>query len=390
MTAGTSTVASVLGIGQTEFSRDSGRSEWELAIEAAQAACVDADLDPSDIDGLISFTYDNTDAAMLTRSFGITLRHVSQTPYGGNGATALIAQAKAVVEAGVAKHVLCFRSLNGRSGTRYGRAERTLAPAERIVATGDRAPGGAFAAPYGLLAPGQVMALWASRYAHEAGLSEDQLSDALGEIAVGQRRYANANPSAIFRDRPLSVADHHAGRMISRPLRMFDFAMESDGSVAVLVGRDRGVARDVKIIAASEALPPYGETIAIYGPLRNSALYRELARDLYRSAQCTPEDISVAMLYDATTISVLLQMEQYGFCEPGSAWRHVQEQGIGPTASTPINTQGGHLSEAYVHGLNHISEGVRQARHEASTQIEAVARVLVTSGAGGLIFGGIE
>jgi acetyl-CoA acetyltransferase len=375
----------VVGVGHTEYSRGSGRDEWTLAVEAVQAALDDCGLDPRDVDGLVHFSYDAVDEAMLVRTFGWRLRWYGQTAYGGLGAPALLAHAAAAVSSGAARVVVCYRSLNGYSGTRYGRAERSVGTGDGdAMARGDRAPSGAFTGPYGLLSPGQVMALWARRYQWDAGISEEQLVAALARVAVDQRTYARHNPHALLRDRPLDEAAYLAGRIISTPLRLFDLALETDGAAAVIVaGPD--VARAGRqpaawIRASTIGLFPYAESISVYGELRNGPEYRAVADRLFADARIAPRDLAAAMIYDATSISVLLGLEAYGLAPVGQAWRTVAEQGIGPVAPVPVNTSGGHLSEAYVHGLNLVIEAVRQCRGSSANQVRRSGPVLVASG----------
>lgn len=354
-------------------------------MDAISAALADAGLEPREVDGLVRFTYDSVDEATVTRSYGLTPRWYSQTAYGGLGAPAVVGQAAAAVESRQARVVVGWRALNGRSGTRYGRAERTLsAPSGPMVARGDRAPSGAFVAPYGLLAPTQVMAMWATRYQHLYHLSDEDLSRSLGRVAVDQRTYASTNPDAIMGPKPLTYEDYLRGRMISDPLRLYDFALETDGAVAVVVARSdvaaAGVGTPVWIRGAMHGLPPFAETVNLYGDLRNSAAYRELAEELYSRAGCRPGDISIAMLYDATTISVLLAYEAYGFAPEGESWRTISEAGIGLDSPLPVNTMGGHLSEAYVHGMNHVVEAVRQCRGTSVNQVSDVRAALCASG----------
>jgi acetyl-CoA acetyltransferase len=377
----------IVGVGQTAYSRESGRSEWELAIEAITAALADCGIEPGQVDGLVRYSYDKVDEAMLARSFGLNLRYYSQTAFGGLGAPAVLAQAYAAVASGQARVVVCYRSLNGRSETRYGRAERSLGAAEGDqVATGDRAPSGAFAGPYGLLSPGQVMAMWARRYQWEAGITDGELARALGQVAVDQRGYANRNPAAVLRERPLSFDDYLAGRMISTPLRMFDFALETDGAAAVVI-TDRAVGRHdpVWIRSAVQGLFAYAESIAVYGELRNGPAYRALGERLLAEAGVRPSDLVAASVYDATSISVLLGLEGFGVHPPGQAWRAVTEHGIGPDSPLPVNTSGGHLSEAYVHGMNLVVEAVRQCRGESPNQVSRSGPVLVSSGPSGVV-----
>jgi acetyl-CoA acetyltransferase len=382
-------LALVVGVGESAYGRGTGRSEWEQAVEAVSRALADAGLAASDVDGLVRYSYDEVDEAMLTRSLGLRLRYYSQAGYGGLGAPAVLGHASAAVASGLARVVVCYRSLNGWSRTRYGRAERTLgaagdsSPAD-LTASGDRAPSGAFAGPYGLLSPGQVMALWAREYQWKAGLTEAQLAGALGQVAIGQRRYASANHRAIMRDRPLDMAGYLDGRMISSPLRLFDLALESDGAAAVVVAAPPVAAAlsrpGVRVLAATAGLFPYAESVSVYGELRNGPQYRRIGAELLRSAGVRPADIAAAMIYDATTISVLLGLEAYGFHEPFTAWRAVTAHGIGPASPLPVNTSGGHLSEAYVHGMNLLTEAVRQCRGESASQVSRPGPVLVSSG----------
>lgn len=380
--------AVIAGTGHTAYSRGSGRTEWDLAIEAVERAAEDAGIAPSDVDGLVRFTYDAVDEAMLTRSFGMRLTWQSQTPYGGLGSPAVIAHAAAAVESGQARIVVAYRALNGYSGTRYGRAERSLGRSGGpVVAVGDRAPSGAFAAPYGLLAPGQVMAMWVRRYEYVHDVPKGALKRALGRIAIDQRAYAVGNPGAVMRD-PLTVEQYEAARPIAEPLGLYDFALETDGAAAVVVtspevaGSGRSTAR---VLGAVQGLLPFGESISIYRELRNTAAYRNVARELYRRAGVEPGDISAAMLYDATTVTVLLGYEAYGFAGEGEAWRVIAEHGLGPSSPLPVNTNGGHLSEAYVHGFNSLLEAVAQCRGRSCNQLDDVRAVLWSSGSSGVV-----
>jgi acetyl-CoA acetyltransferase len=380
-------LAQIVGVGESAYTRGTDRSEWELAVDAVTRALADAGLAASDVDGLVRYSYDDVDEAMLVRSLGLQLGYYSQTGYGGLGAPAVLAHACAAVASGLARVVVCYRALNGWTKTRYGRAERTLGDGLRpgdVVAAGDRAPSGAFAGPYGLLSPGQVMALWAREYQWQAGLTNEQLATALGQIAIGQRQFAARNPRAILRDRPLDMSGYLAGRMISTPLRLYDLALESDGAAAVVVAAPSvaaGLSRPgVSVLSATAGLFRYAESISVYGELRNGPQYRGIARKLLGDAGVQPGDITVAMIYDATTISVLLGLEAYGFHEPFTAWRAVTEHGIGTASPLAVNTSGGHLSEAYVHGMNLLTEAVRQCRGESASQVNRSGPVLVSSG----------
>lgn len=367
--------AAIVGIGQTGFSKDSGRTEWDLALEAILAALADAGLETSAVDGLVRYGYDNVTPPMVVRALGIPdLRWYGDVPLGGTAQCGVIAQASAAIVSGIARTVIVYRALNERSGVRYGRAERHIAPGDETVrAAGDKTPAGQFSGPYGLLVPGQSMALWARRYAHEAGLDDDRFAEVLGRIAVQQRAYSRTNPAAMMRDRPLDFDGYLQGRMISSPLRLYDYCLESDGAAAVvLTGADdaRALRTDpVWVLAAQQSLFAHSEPISVYprDVLARSAPGN--VEKLYADAGVRPADVSFAQFYDATSFMVLSDYETYGFAPRGGGWRDVLEHGIGLDAPLPVNTHGGHLSEGYLHGMNHITEAVRQLRGTAANPV---------------------
>lgn len=375
--------AAIVGIGQTEISRDSGRSEWVLALDAIRAALADAGVEPGDVDGLIRYSYDNVTPAMVVRALGIPdVRWFSDIPFGGTAQCGVIAQAAAAIHAGIARIVVVWRALNERSGVRYGRAERHIETDGPVVyAHGDRTPSGQFSGPFGLHVPGQSMALWAQRYAHEAGLDTDGFASVLGKVAIQQRAYANANPAAMMHDRLLDLDGYLAGRMISEPLRLFDYCLESDGAAAFVM-TDAATARALRsdpvyVLAAQQSLFPNSEPITVYAEdLMVHSGAGNVAK-LYRDAGVGPGDISVAQFYDATSFMVLSDLETYGFAPRAAGWQYVLEHGIGPEAPLPVNTHGGHLSEGYLHGMNHITEAVRQLRGTACTQVRNAEKVLL-------------
>jgi len=373
----------VVGIGQTDFSKNSGRTEWELALEAVLAALADAGIEARDVDGIVRYAYDNVSPAMLVRAMGIRdVRWYGEIPFGGTAQCGVVAQAAAAIAAGIAETVVVYRALNERSGVRYGRAERNIpAGADIAPASGDRSPAGQFSGPYGLYVPGQVMALWAQRYAYEAGITLDQLSDALSVIALQQRRYANTNPNAMMRDRKLDRDGYFAGRMISTPLRLFDYCLESDGAAAMVITsaeRARSLRRDpVYILAAQQSLYRHSEPITVYASDLTQFSGPGNIDKLYRDARISPQDVSVAQFYDATSFAALSGFEIYGFAAHGKGWRYLLDNGMGLASKLPMNTHGGHLSEGYIHGLNHLTEAVRQLRGTAANQVKDAEICLV-------------
>ena len=289
----------------------------------------------------------------------------------------MVGQAVGAILSGQATTVLVFRSLNGRSGRRFGQS-----PVEGARVGGAGSYDELFA-PYGLLTPGQVFALMAQRHMVEFGTTPKQL----GHIALACRARANANPAAQMHDRPLTMDDYLAARMISEPLRLFDFCLETDGACAVVVtAADRAADRPnppVLIRAVAQgSLPDPQPGIQFPVLMRESITQlpaKVVAETLYRRAGLGPDDIDVAQIYDCFTITVLLQLEDWGFCKKGEGGQFVASGEIDLGGSVPINTGGGHMSEGYIHGMNHIVEGVRQIRGTSTSQVAGAEVCLVTS-----------
>ncbi|HEY1818470.1 MAG TPA: hypothetical protein VGG83_00970 [Trebonia sp.] len=391
--------AAIAGIGQTAYGKALPGTAWELAMEAVLAACADAGVDVADVDGMCRFTapFEPVSEAMLVRGLGIReLSFFAQSPHGGEALGAVVMHAAAAVSAGLASTVVVYRALSQSKGGRFGRADGR-GPGGGGPAAGAVVPepdvvvpeqdNQSFAWPYGLMSPGQLFALWARRYAAVHGLSDEDLTRALGTIAVTQRRYANGNPNAMMRDRKLDWDDYRAARMISEPLRLFDLCLENDGACAFVVttpDRARALRPDpVWILAATQTLSPYREPMGIYAGGELLELFPPAAAArLFEQAGVRQADIDVAEFYDATSYMPLRSLESYGFVPDGQAWRYVTEQGTGPGSPLPVNTHGGHLSEAYLHGMNGILEAVRQLRGTASNQVAGAEVALVGAPAG--------
>ena len=387
--------AAIVGIGQTEYAKALPKTAWELAVEAVLAACADAGVDVADVAGMCRFTapFETVSEAMLVRALGIReLSFFAQAPHGGEALGAVVAHAAAAVSAGLADIVVVYRALSQSKGGRFGRADRG-GPAGG--GAGDSAPdivvpeqdNLSFAWPYGLMSPGQLFALWASRYAATRGLTDEDLTRTLGTIAITQRQYANNNPAAMMRDRKLDWETYRNARLISEPLRLFDLCLENDGACAFVVAGEQTARRlrddPVYVLSATQTLSPYREPMGIYTGGEMLELFPPAAADrLFGQAGVTREDIDVAELYDATSYMTLRSLESYGFAADGAGWRYVLERGTGPDSPLPVNTHGGHLSEAYLHGMNGIVEAVRQLRGTASNQVAGAEVALVGAPAG--------
>jgi acetyl-CoA acetyltransferase len=310
---------------------------------------------------------------------------------GGAAPGGMIGQAVGAILSGQATTVLAFRSLNGRSGARFGRSgagggagSGGSGAGRRPRPVGGRGTYDEFFAPYGLVAPGHLFSLLARRHMIEFGTTEEQL----GHIALACRARANANPAAQMADRPLSMEDYLSARMISSPLRLFDYCLETDGACAVVVTSAERAADGPQppavIRAVAQSAGPEPQFGFLFPTLLRDSLTtqtsKSVAETLYRRAGLGPEDVDVAQFYDCFTITVLLQLEDYGFCAKGEGGPFAASGAIDKGGSLPINTSGGHLSEGYIHGLNHIVEGVRQIRGTSTSQVTGAEVCLVTSG----------
>ncbi|MDT4901940.1 MAG: 17-hydroxy-3-oxo-4-pregnene-20-carboxyl-CoA lyase [Pseudonocardiales bacterium] len=381
--------AAIAGIGATEFSKDSGRSELRLAAEAVRAALADAGLEPSDVDGLTSFTQDTNTEAAVAREVGIpSLSFFSRIHYGGGAACATIQQAAMAVATGVADVVVCYRAFNERSGQRFGQVMTGLAGAP--TSSGVDA---SWSYPMGLSTPAGWVAMVARRYMHEYGAT----SEDFGRVAVADRKHAATNPNAWFYGKPITLEDHQASRMVVDPLHLLDCCQESDGGVAIVVTspeRARDLAHPPVVIeAAAQGSGADQFTMTSYyrDGLGELPEMKIVADQLWKQSGLTTDDIQVAVIYDHFTPFVLVQLEELGFCPRGEARHFIADGAIEMGGRLPINPHGGQLGEAYIHGMNGIAEGVRQVRGSAVNQVDAVEHVLVTAGTGvptsGLILG---
>ncbi|MFI1182039.1 lipid-transfer protein [Streptomyces sp. NPDC020799] len=373
--------AAVVGIGATEFSKDSGRSELALAAEAVRAALADAGLTPADVDGLVTFTMDTSPEITVAQAVGIgELSFFSRVHYGGGAACATVQQAALAIAAGVAEVVVCYRAFNERSGRRFGAGVQRREPSAEGTALG-------WALPFGLLTPASWVAMGARRYLHTYGLEPE----VFGHVAVTDRRHAATNPAAYFHGRPITLADHAASRWIAEPLRLLDCCQETDGGQALVVTsaeRARALPHPpAVIVAAAQGAGRAQEQMTSFyrDDLTGLPETGVVARQLWGSSGLSPGDIDVGILYDHFTPYVLMQLEEFGFCGPGEGADFVASDTL------PLNTHGGQLGEGYLHGMNGIAEAVRQLRGTAVNQVAGAGRVLVTAGSGvptsGLLLG---
>ena len=370
----------VAGIGATEFSKASGRSEMQLACEATILALEDAGIEPSEVDGMVTFTADTNPEIEIARLTGIgELTFFSRIHHGGGAACGTVQQAAMAVAEGIADVVVVYRAFNERSGNRFGTGVQ-----DRPLAANAEAAHFSWYAPFGLLTPAQWVAMFGRRYMHETGAT----SEDFGRVSVADRHHAANNPKAFFYEQPITLEDHQNSRWIVEPLHLLDCCQESDGGQALVVtSLER--ARDLKnppavIVGAAQGSGEDQHMMTSY--------YRDsitgipemglVARQLYEQAGIGPDDIQTAVLYDHFTPFVLCQLEEFGFCGPGEAKDFVRDGHLEMDGRLPTNTHGGQLGEAYIHGVNGIAEGVRQVRGTSVNQVDAIENVLVTAGTG--------
>jgi acetyl-CoA acetyltransferase len=378
--------AAIVGIGESEYTKwgqITDRSEFQLALEVIVAAVEDAGLSLDDVDGFSSFSNDRNEALLVATALGLPrLRYADMTWItGGGGACAAVGNAAMAIATGVARCVVVYRAIRMGEFQRFGRplASEAARPLDRELG---------FALPFGLFNATIGMAMLVRRHMHLYGTTTEQL----GAVAVACRAHANRNPAAVMHGRPMTLADHASSRMIVDPFRLLDCCLETDGACAlVLVAAERAPdlrARPVYVRAAAQGMGPrygIGTWSMHYMPEEDYATggAASVAADLYAMAGLGPADIDVAQLYDHYTGMVILALEDFGFCPRGDGGRFVEDGALRwPDGRLPLNTAGGSLSEAYVHGLNHVVEGVKQLRGQAVSQVAGADTCLVASGTG--------
>jgi acetyl-CoA acetyltransferase len=364
--------AAIVGIGQTEFGRGLADSELTLGLRAALAALEDAGIAPQDVDGIVRYDMQADDEIAFARNLGCReLKFWSAVGWGGGASCAIVAHAALAVATGMADTVLCVRARK-----RAGKASRPWAQA------GDRVGGvWSYEIPYGCVRPVDQVALFARWHMLTYGTTSLQF----GAAAVACRAHAARNPNALMRT-PITLEDHQASRMIADPLRLLDNGLETDGACAVVVtstDRARSLRHAPVLIASGvQSSGPDPVLMSYWYQPGDLVMHARFGADrLFRQAGMQRADVDVALLYDVFTPLIISQLEEYGFCDPGEGGPFVAEGRIAwPDGGLPVNTHGGALSEAYIHGFNHILEGVRQLRGTSTCQVQGAEVALVTGG----------
>ncbi len=369
----------ITGLGMTPMGRIFGKSATELAADAVKLAIADAGLRKDQIDGLLT-------NAGVTNAIGLNmqnylgmkdLRLLNHMNAAGSTAAQMVQYAALAINAGMANHVVCVfadNPLSGGSGSGAAYAGAARAPGRPKGMAGLYTAAGYFGANTGY-------ALAARRHMALYGTTQDQL----GIIAVGQRAWATKSPIAQMRQ-PITLEDYHNSRWIIEPLHLLDCCLVSNGAVAVIVSSATA--------AKSMPQPPayiWGMGQGHPGDPQRAGWDQETetggnlaGKTAYAMAGVGPADVSQCQLYDCYTYTVLVTLEDYGFCGKGEGGPFVEDGKLGPGGALPTNTGGGELSGYYMWGMTPLSEAIIQTRGQGGER-QAKNDVVLCTGNGGTL-----
>jgi len=370
--------ACIVGVGASEYAMVLNQSAGRMQTAAMRAALEDAGLTKDDIDGYTTAhgAPEGTDYDEFAVQTGLTLRWASQYWTHGRWASTSIAQAAFAVSTGLANYVLVMNtSISPRGYARF-------LPHRSGWNEGLRDVGGGQGQVnyHGLDTAGSATSLIAREYMNQYGAKSEQL----GAVSVAFRKWACLDPSAVMYDKPITLDDYLAARMIAPPLRLFDYCLTNDGSVALIVTtpeRAKALKKEPIYISGHQGIQSSRDDFAIFGrPGMGVAMQRAYdyvapPQPAYAMAGVEQSDVDVAYLYDAFSIGVWTTLERFGFCKPGEAPAFCADGRIEPGGAFPLNTNGGQLSGSYLYGYNHIAEAVKQLRGECGERQVPNARV---------------
>jgi acetyl-CoA acetyltransferase len=375
-------IASIVGIGWTDYTRNSGRTVEALALEACRNAIDDSGLNADAVDGLVSFNLgDSVTTSVVSTGLGLSkMNHYADFSAGGYMACGIVMEAAMAVATGQADYVVAYRALNGSSGQRYGGAEFSRLLADHGVHTDAEQQ---FLDTAGITMPAQHFALLCRTHMTRYGTTNEDL----GAIAMTMRAHANDNPRAQMRDRRMTLADYQGSPWIAEPFRLLDCCLQTDGGCALLITtpeRARDLAKaPVDILSGFTSAGPRNRG-AMWGNFSpdSTVTYAEHHADrLFARAGIDRKDLSFAQVYDCFTYSIIGQMEGFGLIEKGQAGDFFRSGEASIGGRLPVNTHGGLLSEGYIHGLNSVVEAVSQLRGEGGKrQVQNAQLGLVTAG----------
>ncbi len=365
----------VAGVGESKYYKrgQAPMPEFKLAVEAISKAAADAGIAVTDIDGFASYSDDRNSAVRLAAALGLPQLRFANMMWGGGGGggSGAVGNAAAAIVAGYAKYVCVFRALAQGQFGRFGQAP----PVKTVSGPA------AYTLPYGMAVPAHWVALRTRRFMHDHGIKQDPLR----AVAMADYYHAQFNPRAVMYGHPLTREEYDNSRWIAEPFHLYDCCMENDGAAAViLTSAER--ARDLKqkpvyVMAAAQGAPYRGWANSENAPDYASSNFKTLAPRLYEMAGIAPKDVDVAQVYEHFSGAVMISMVEHGFCEPEEVMEFVTFENItAPKGKLPINTSGGNIAECYMHGLELVTEAVRQCRGTSTCQVPDAKIAAVVSG----------
>ncbi len=364
----------IVGIGETTYYKRGAapEAEFQLTLKAIIQAADDAGLDVRDIDGLASFSNDRNDPPRLQAALGIRDLSFSNMFWGGGGGggSGAVANAAAALVAGYSKYVVVYRGLAQGQFGRFGQGPRS-----NTVSWPS-----SYTAPYGLMSPAQMFAMRVRRFMHDHHVTQEPLK----AIALTSYHHAQSNPRAVMR-RGLTSEDYDNSRWIVEPFHLFDCCQENDGAAAVVLTTTER-ARDLKQKPAYLLSAAQGSDYRQAAPAHNAPDYatsnfKTVAPRLYAMAGIEPKDVDVVQSYENFTGGVMMSLVEHGFCKPDEVEEFMTFENFkAPGGKLPLNTSGGNLAECYMHGLELITEAVRQVRGDSTCQVPDVKVSMVCSG----------
>ena len=361
----------IVGIGQTEFSKSIDSTELNLACKAIKNALDDAGIHPNQVDALGSFTYEETPEFEIARNLGFgNLTYWSQAPYGGGASCAAIGHVAIAIAAGIASVGVVWRSRK-----RGDPSSRMWSHTEEKIFDHWK-----WSRPSGLVRPVDESSMLMRRYMHDYGYTREDLAN----VSIQLRKYANANQNALMNEKKLSLDDYINARMISDPLCLYDNCLESDGAIAIVI-TNLDIAKKLNnkpamIHSFSQGMSKEHQLMTHYhsdNPLESSSYVT--AKNIWRLSDYAPKDIDVAQIYDAFSPMIPFSLEAYNFSPQGESLNLIKEGLIDINGDLPVNTSGGSLSEVYLHGMNLITEGVKQIRGSSFNQVKNAKLALITT-----------
>ncbi len=363
--------AAIVGVAESDaIGKVPDKSPLALHSEAALNALDDAGLALSDVDALFTAGWSTLDVAEY---LGIHPRFTDSTSVGGSSFVIHVAHAMAAIAAGYCEVALVTHGQSGRSDR---------APIPR----NSGAPMMQYEYPYGIIGPPVSYALACRRYMHEYG--EDRTRQAMAEIAVSTRKWANLNPKAYFYDRPLSFDEYHDSRWVAWPFHLVDCCLVTDAGAAIVITTPERAKNSrkggVTILGAGEG---HDHSMISQMPDLTRAFGRNTGPQALEMAGVSHSDLDLAMIYDSFTYTVMATLENLGFCKPGAAPDFVADQVTAPGGSFPLNTNGGGLSYTHpgMYGIFTVVEAVRQLRGETGERQIKNCELALAHGTGGLL-----